>query len=142
MPSISSELTTFIKATATVTAIIGAGVACKFYNRAARQRGDLPYVVYMISPGSSDQHLLGMSGMTSRRIEIVSYEETEDKAETLDKAIRISLQGKRQLLGSTLVVEHGGGSPDQGRYEKSVGNGRPEYWQSHGYIFSFLQPIS
>lgn len=139
MPDISDELITFIKSQSTITALIGSGTACRCYDDTARQKATLPYVTFEIFGQSSEQHLTGIAGMVHDRIQIDAYAETRSEAYALAEAIRISLAGKRQTMGTSLVSEHGEGSYTRGNNRATRGSARLEHWLSRDYILTFAE---
>lgn len=141
MADIAVEIKTFLKTVAGITALVGSGTAARIYEDRSKQGVALPYIVYEIFPGSTEQHLGGISGMATNRIQIDVYESTSTKAYTIAELVRLAVAGKRQTMGTTLMREHGRGSYDRGQGRVEGANQR-RYWISRDYIFTFDEATS
>lgn len=148
MPSIISEIKTYLKTKSAVTDLIGSGTAARIYLYAAKEGVALPYVIVDMIPGDSHEHLGGISGVARNRVVIDAYAATESAAYTLAEVIRLILQpigrdGTRPTLGSTVV--HGIAS--DGSYEADFeppvkGGAQKRYYYSRDYFVSYAESVS
>ena len=80
--------------------------------------------------------------MAHSRIQIDAYAATKLGALALAEAIRLAIAGKRQLMGTTQVVEHGEGDYDRGNNRATKGSGRLEHWISRDYMVTYPEATS
>jgi len=148
MPSILSELKTYLKTKSAVTNLVGATTAARIYQYTAKEGVAMPYVVLDMVPGESHEHLGGITGIARNRIIIDAYAATELASYALAEAIRLILQpigkdGTRPTFGSTVV--HGIAS--DGSYEADFeppvkGGAQKRYVYSRDYFISYAEAVS
>lgn len=106
MPDITSELITYLKTKTAITDLVGSGSAARIYYGDARQGVALPFIVMRVFDGESQEHLTGISGLATNRIEINCYGSTTSQAYNLAEAVRLApLQKYRGTMGTTYVNE-------------------------------------
>lgn len=145
MADIAADLITYLKTISAVTTLVGAGTSARIYSHASKQGVALPYIVFEVYEGTSSEHLGGISGLASNRIEIWTYESTSAKAYTLAEAVRLApLQMlNHSTVGSTYV--HGvnsNGSYRRGFDPPVKGSNQKRYWISRDYIFHYTEAIT
>ena len=142
MSDVAADLITFLKTQSSITDIVGAGTAAKIYEEDPKQAVGLPYIVFEVFEGKTEQHLGGISGLATNRVQIDAYQSTRALAYTLAEAIRLALAGKRQTFDATLYRETGQDSYQRGRDKATKGGNQARYWISRDYIFTFDEAIS
>jgi hypothetical protein len=142
MSDIGADLITYLKTVSTVTDLVGSGTAAKIYEEDPKQAVALPYVVFEVFEGISQQHLTGISGLARNRIQIDAYAATRTAANALAEALRLALAGFRGNFDSTLVRETGRTSYRRGRDKPTDGGNQRRYWVSRDYIFTYDESIS
>lgn len=144
MPSIGSELKTYLKTKAAITTLIGSGTSARIYTQAPKQNATLPYIVYTVFLGSSEEHLGGITGMANNRIQLDCYGATEEAAYALAEAVRLApLQMFRGTMGSTYVhcvTSSEGSRAGYDRPEKGTDSRR--YWHSRDYSITYAEATS
>ena len=141
MPSIGSELISYLKSKPAITGKIGAGVAARIWKHEAKQGVKLPYIVIQTFEGTSDEHLNGISGIASNRVQVDCYGATEAAANELAEAVRLApLQMFRGTMGTTFVNNvTSDGSSDDGKDRPTQGGNRIRYWVSRDYILTYKE---
>lgn len=141
MPSISSEIITYLKTKAAVTALVGSGVDARIFLDEAKQGVSLPYVTLVVFEGASHEHLGAITGLAENRVEINCYSATSEGAWTLAEVIRLSpLQMHRGTLGSTFV--HSITSPQgyaRERIPPPQGSNTTRFVCSRDYFFIYAE---
>lgn len=106
MPDIATEVVTYLKTISAVTDLIGTGSNARIWYGDAKQGASMPYIVIRVFDGESAEHLGGISGLATNRVEINCYGSTSSSAYTLAEAVRLApLQKYRGTMGSTYVNE-------------------------------------
>lgn len=144
MPSIGTELKTYLKTISAVTDIVGSGTAARIYPHTAKQGVAMPYIVYETYPGESRQHLGGISGIATNRIEIICYAATSAAAYSLAEAVRLApLQMFRGTMGTTTVNGVSATPAYEFGFEPPVkGGAQKRYWISNDYFVTYAEAIS
>lgn len=143
MPSIESQLEIYLKSKPSISALIGEGDDARIYQDRAKQGVPLPFIVYQVFDGSSDEHLGGITGVAENRFQIDTYGVDREKSFELAELVRLApLQMFRGLIGSTevLTVSSNGGY-DKGSDNPVSGSGERRYWTSRDYIITHREPI-
>ena len=144
MASIGSELKTYLKTINAVTTLIGAGTVARIYQHSAKQAIAMPYVLIEVFIGTSNQHINGISGIATNRIQIDAYAATETEAYALAEAIRLApLQMFRGTMGATTV--HGVSSTEgyESGYEPPVkGGNQKRYFFSRDYFVTYSEAVT
>jgi len=101
MATLTSEIRTFLRADASILALVGARVR----PRKLEQDDALPAIRVVIVGGDSDENLSGASGIAHGRVQVDAYGATSEAADALAELIRARLQGHRGTLNT--VFCHG-----------------------------------
>lgn len=141
MTDIGNNLRIYLKTKTSVTDMIGSGVAARIYPDDPKQGAALPYIVYEVFEGESYQHLEGISGLATARIQVDAYGTTRDQAYTLAENIRLApLAAYRGQFGDTFChSEHGRASYDMGHDRPIKGDNKRRYWFSRDYIVTYSE---
>jgi hypothetical protein len=106
MPDICTEVITYLKTKSAITTLVGAGSEARIYYGDAKQGVSLPYIVIRVFEGESAEHLNGISGIATNRVEINCYGSTSSEGYSLAEAVRLApMQKYRGMMGSTYVHE-------------------------------------
>lgn len=123
---------------------IGEGTDARFYKSYARQGVPTPYVVCHVFEGSSEEHLQGITGMASNRVEINCYADSSETAYKLAETIRLSpLQCFRGTMGNVFV--HSVTSTDgymEGADPPAKDGDSPRFWVMRDYIIHHQEPVA
>jgi hypothetical protein len=135
---IASNLKTYLKTKAAVTALVGSGDAARIFLHDAKEGVQLPFVIIVILTGSSGVWLGGAAGIAANRVSVISYGNTHAQAYQLDRTIRLSpLLGYRGPMGSGFVHAV---DDDQGfecGYDPPVtGSAQKRYWVMRDYLIT------
>lgn len=143
MSDIAADLITYLKSKTGVTDLVGSGTAARIYVEDPKQGASLPYIVIEVFAGKTEQHLGGISGLATNRVQVDAYDSTQAKAYTLAEAIRLApLAGYRGDLDATLTREVGQGSYEYGRDRPTRGGNQRRHWVSRDYIFTHDEATS
>lgn len=144
MPSIASELVTYLKTKSAVTSLLGTGADCRLYLDEAKQGVSLPYATIVVYEGKSHETLAAITGMAENRVEVNCFSATSEGAWALAEAIRLApLQMYRGTMGSTHVA----GVTSQGGYSRErippvPGGNAGRFVCSRDYFFTYHESRS
>ena len=143
MADICSELRTWMKTQATITAIVGATTSAKIYEHDAKQGVAPPYIILHVFEGSSSETLAAIAGVAMNRIQVDCYGLTANAAYTLAEAVRVELQMYRGIMGSTAVLN----VTSDGGYDRlfdppSTGANQKRYVYSRDYLITYREATS
>lgn len=144
MADIAAEFKTYLKSISTITALVGATTASRIYEVTAKQGESMPYIVYETFADNSEEHLGGISGLATERIQVDCYAATSAGAYALAEVVRLApLQMFRGTMGSTFV--NGVTSPGgyrRGQTPPVKGGAQRRYWISRDYLITFVEASS
>lgn len=143
MADLADELVTYLKTISAITTLVGSGTAARIYKDSEAKQGvSLPYIVFEVFEGASQEDLGGISGMATNRIQLDCYAATSGGAYTLAEAVRLApLQMYRGQMNTTNVSN----VTSNGGYERGIdrptrGGNQRRYWISRDYIFTYSEP--
>ena len=141
---IGDEIAEYLKSKPAITDMIGVGRKARIYEDSAKQGVDLPYIVFQVFQGTSQEHLNGIAGLASNRIQIDAYGSSRAEASVLAEKIRLApLQMFRGRLENTFVSNvTSDASYDRGSDPPSKGSDRRRFWQSRDYIVTYREAIA
>lgn len=149
MGNIVEDVRTYLKTKSAITSIVGSGNDAKiFLYRAKQSEPDRPiaepYIVMEGFGGGSDEHLGGIGGIATNRIQIDCYSTTAALAYTLAEAVRLApLQMYRGTAGSsTIVTCSSNGGYRQGEDPSPFGSSQRRFWVSRDYIIQHREATS
>lgn len=144
MGNILEDVRTYLKTKTAITDVVGSGTSSKIYFYDAKQDVALPYIVLDNFAGGSEEHISGVSGIATNRIQIDCYSTTATLAYTLAELVRLApLQMYRGTAGSSTVVStSSNGGYRQGADPPSYGGGQKRYWVSRDYIIQHREATS
>jgi len=145
MPPIETELKEYLKTKTGITDIVGSGTASRIYTTRAKQSTIVPNIVFEVFEGTSEEHLTGVSGVASNRIQIDCFAESELAAFLLAEEVRLApLQGVFAATFGT-TYNHGVTATQNNRSgydEKTAATDQRRYWVSRDYIITYQQATS
>lgn len=123
---------------------IGAGEDARFYKSYARQGVPTPYVVCHVFEGTSEEHLGGISGLASNRVELNCYADNSEDAYELAEAIRLApLQSLRGTMANLFVASVTSTDGYQEGADAPAKDGdHPRFWVMRDYIIHYHEPIA
>lgn len=144
MPSLESELKTYLLTKSAITDLVGSGSSARIFEDRPRQNRDTPFVVITTFDGVSTEHIGGISGLARNRVQIDCHGATSAEAYTLAEAVRLApLQMFRGTMGSTYVnsvtSEFG---YRKFSYEKAKGSDTQVFVRSRDYIVFYQEATS
>lgn len=141
MAGIGSELKDYLKTKSPITNLVGSGNNARIYKDRAKQGVDLPYIVYEVFRGSSAQHLQGITGIASNRIQVDAYAVNEEQSYQLAELIRLApLQMYRGMMNETFVHDVNGDiGYEQGSTDPVQGSEQRHHWTSRDYIITYRE---
>lgn len=144
MADIAEELKTYLKTKTAITSLIGSGTAARIYTHEAKQAVAVPFIVFEVYEGTSNEHLTGISGIASNRIQIDAYAATSSGAYALAEAIRLApLQMFRGTMNTTFVNDVSSNGGYRRGYDRATqGGNQRRYWVSRDYIVTYIEPTS
>jgi len=121
-----------------ITSLIGSGSAARVYYSAPKQGVKPPFIVLTVFDGESAEHLQGISGVASNRVEIDCCGSTPQQAYTLAEQVRLSIQTYRGTMQGLYV----NGIISPGSYEREYeppekGSDVRRYWITRDYFCSY-----
>lgn len=145
MPDILADLRAYLKTKSAITTVIGTGDDARIYLHDAKEGATLPFIILEIFEGESNEHLGGISGIASNRIQIDCYGITSTAAYNLAEAVRLApLQMFRGTMNSSSKVVNVTGNVSYRRgFDPPVsGSSQKRYWVSRDYIVMYTEATS
>ena len=142
MASLAGELITYLKTQSDVTDLVGSGTAARIYRHLAKQGVSLPYIVMRIYEGVSYRHLSAITGIRTNRVQVVCYAATDDGADQLAEAVRLSVDHYRGTMGTTDILDIEGESVEPGFEPPVKGGNQRRYWHSRDFVFTYREATS
>ncbi len=145
MPSIDTELKTYLKTKLAITDLIGAGDNARIYERVPRETATLPFIALLVFEGNSHEHLGGITGLARTRVQVDCYAGTAAESFALAELVRLApLQGEGNFtMGTTDVRDvsspNGYTNGDDPPYQGSEEN---LFWHSRDYFISHREPTA
>lgn len=143
--SIGGSLKNYLKSRGPIATMIGVDDNARIYELKIKQGVSLPSIRYEIFRGSSNQHLSGISGIATNRIQIDAYAETEEDAYRLAELIRLApLQMFRGDMAGIFVNNvNSNGGYESGHEPVVHGSSTIDrYFVSRDYIFTYQEPVA
>lgn len=145
MPDILTDLRAYLKTKSAITALIGSGDSARIYLHDAKEGAVLPFIILEIFEGESNEHLTGISGIASNRIQIDCYGVTATAAYNLAEAVRLApLQMFRGTMNNSSKVVNvtSNVSYRRGFDPPVAGSAQKRYWVSRDYIVMYTEATS
>lgn len=135
MADLDYDLDQLLRNERTITPFIGVGSAARCFPDVPRQGTPLPFVVREeIGGGEQVEHLTGVTDLCQTGMSLWSYGATRKQANELGEAVRERLQRKREIWGSTRIVETGViGNRDCGVDLPQDGSDTKRYWTRYQF---------
>lgn len=142
------NLKVHLKTKSRITDKVGEGDDARIYKNRARQKVDPPYIVCFIFEGTSLEHLNGVSGLASNRVQIDCYADSSSAAFELSEDVRLNRNGAGgalQMFRGTFgeLYIHGIHSEDgyrEGEDPPEKGSDKVRFWVSRDYIINHSEP--
>ena len=145
MPDILTDLRTYLKTKSAITSLVGTGDAARIYLHDAKEGAVLPFIILEIFEGESNEHLAGITGIASNRVQIDCYGVTATAAYNLAEAVRLApLQMFRGTMASSSKVLNvtSNVSYRRGWDPPVAGSAQKRYWVSRDYIIMYTEATS
>lgn len=144
MPDILSDLRTYLKSKTAITNLVGSGDASRIYFHDAKEGATLPFIILEIFEGESNEHLTGISGICSNRVQIDCYGVTAAAAYNLAEAVRLApLQMYRGNMDTSRVCNVTSSVSYRRGFDPPVsGSAQKRYWVSRDYVITYTEATS
>lgn len=144
MPDILSDLRTYLKTKSAITSLVGTGDAARIYFHDAKEGATLPLIILEIFEGESNEHLTGISGICSNRVQVDCYGVTAAAAYTLAEAVRLApLQMYRGNMDTSKVNNVTSNVSYRRGFDPPVtGSAQKRYWVSRDYVITYTEATS
>lgn len=144
MPDILSDLRTYLKTKSAITNLVGTGDAARIYFHDAKEGATLPFIILEIFEGESNEHLTGISGICSNRVQVDCYGVTAAAAYSLAEAVRLApLQMYRGNMDTSKVCNVTSNVSYQRGFDPPVtGSAQKRYWVSRDYAITYTEATS
>jgi len=144
MPDILSDLRTYLKTKSAITSLVGTGDAARIYFHDAKEGATLPFIILEIFEGESNEHLTGISGICSNRVQVDCYGVTAAAAYTLAEAVRLApLQMYRGNMDTSKVCNVTSNVSYRRGFDPPVtGSAQKRYWVSRDYVITYTEATS
>lgn len=144
MPDILSDLRTYLKTKSAITNLVGTGDAARIYFHDAKEGATLPFIILEIFEGESNEHLTGISGICSNRVQIDCYGVTAAAAYTLAETVRLApLQMYRGNMDTSKVNNVTSNVSYRRGFDPPVtGSAQKRYWVSRDYVITYTEATS
>lgn len=144
MPDILSDLRTYLKSKTAVTNLVGTGDAARIYFHDAKEGATLPFIILEIFEGESNEHLTGISGICSNRVQVDCYGVTGAAAYNLAEAVRLApLQMYRGNMDTSKVNNVTSNVSYRRGFDPPVtGSAQKRYWVSRDYVITYTEATS
>lgn len=144
MPDILSDLRTYLKTKSAITNLVGTGDAARIYFHDAKEGATLPFIILEIFEGESNEHLTGISGICSNRVQVDCYGVTAAAAYTLAEAVRLApLQMYRGNMDTSKVNNVTSNVSYRRGFDPPVtGSAQKRYWVSRDYVITYTEATS
>ena len=144
MPDILSDLRTYLKTKSAITSLVGSGDAARIYFHDAKEGATLPFIILEIFEGESNEHLTGISGICSNRVQVDCYGVTAAAAYTLAEAVRLApLQMYRGNMDTSKVNNVTSNVSYRRGFDPPVtGSAQKRYWVSRDYVITYTEATS
>lgn len=138
MATLTSELRTYLLADTAIAAAVGTRIR----PRKLQQGETYPAIRVNIVGGTSEEHLLGASGLAHTTVQIDAYALTSEAADELAELIRLRLQGHRGLL-STVFANGISVASELRQHDEPIpdGSGNYRYISSRDFRVSYSQAV-
>lgn len=122
---------TKLKATASITALIGSGASARIYEDVAKQGVAAPYIVYLQGDGGeSYRHHGGITSLRETVVHVYCYGDTTANANALAEAVKLAGElGGQSSWGSTAVHTVTASIPDGGTESPIDGSDTNKPWR-------------
>ena len=143
MPDILNSLRIYLKTKTAITSLVGSGDASRIYFHDAKEGAAMPFIILEIFEGESNEHLAGISGVCSNRIQIDCYGVTSAAAYNLAEAVRLAplqmFRGSIATGGDLVRVLNVTSNVSYRRgFDPPVsGSSQKRYWVSRDYIIMY-----
>ncbi len=141
MSDIAEQLTTYLKTISAITDLVGTGANARIFLSFAKQGASLPYIVLEVFEGTSTEHLTGISGLATNRVQVDCYASTKAGASDLAEKVRLApLQMHRGDMGDLFcnTVRSDGGFRT-GYDPASKGANNQRFWSSRDYFITYQE---
>ena len=136
---IGNTLIDYLKSKPAITDLIGSNGAARIWLDEARQGAQLPYIVIGVFEGPSEQHLNGVSGISTNRCQVDCFAANSKGAFDLAEAVRFApLQAYRgQIPGGFVNNVNADSSYRRGKETSEKGNKQKRFFAQADYLITY-----